>query len=187
MNVRDTLINLLNSGSITVEVSNADEALEVIKRISDITNIPLWEPKRKSFFNGSVPTPPHHGTLYAMVENLYHDGFEQCIALNFYVTYQKVATVGVGVYYTKDDFDALLSSNDVSNNLTGTISITNTVLTVTDLNNFSQNYGIDICTNKDGWLVVDGTNEAILSTDELTRYIETIESMSEIMKKFVRQ
>jgi len=117
MNVRDILINLLNSGSITVEVNNADEALDVIKRISDISNI----------------------------------------------------------------------RNDVSDNLTGTISKTDTVLTVTDLNNFSQKYGIDICTNKDGWLVVDGTNEAILSTDELTRYIETIESMSEIMKKFARK
>lgn len=183
MSVRDTLIDLLNSGSITVEVNNADKALEVIKRISDITNIPLWEPKRKSFFNGSTSTPPNHGTLYAMVENL-SDGFEQCNGLNFYITYHKVVTVGM--CYTKEEFDALVLSNDVSDNLIGTISKTDTVLTVTDLNNFSQQYGINICTNKDGWLVVDGNNEAILSTDELIRYIETIESMSEIMKKFVR-
>jgi len=98
--------------------------------------------------------------------------------------------------FSRDDIETMLlphnsesinDGNSNSDNLTCTIGITNTVLTVTDLNNFSQKYGIDICTNKDGWLVVDGTNEATLSTDELTRYIETIESMSEIMKKFVRQ
>jgi len=182
MTAKEELIDALEGQGILVKVSTKKEAYEVFTNVSEFLNFRLVDKPESS---DSIHSHVIHAYLVFSTEK---DDSNSELQLDYAIMYGTIPDLRIlKVYQNADELYGLVSPNSNSDNLTGTISKADTVLTVTDLKNFSQKYGIDICTNNDGWLVIDGTNEAILSTDELTHYIGTIESMSDITKKFVRK
>lgn len=61
------------------------------------------------------------------------------------------------------------------------------IMSISKLRDITVNYGIEFTTTRDGWLVIDGINNAVLTDQELVRYIDALETIPDIMKKFVRK
>lgn len=170
---KQKLLSTLENSNLTIKTSGTEEAIEIMNRISDFLEIPLNPIRYANWCR--FPIISHYtSTIFVVlscVESQSQKHLDFCFGVNS-------SERSLEAHYTANEIENIITANEEQNNTES--------LSMEILREFSTTYGIELSITPEGWLVVDGTNEAVLTDIELVRYMTAYESIKDIMLKFKR-
>lgn len=168
---KQKLQSILNNSKLIVKVDGVKDTLSIMDIISDFLEIQLQPNRYKNYWWFLSNVSHFTGTVY-LTASVVDSQPQKFIDFSF-----STEIHDVNYHYTADEIERMFTDEEIDNTDSLCINL---------LREFGTTYGIELSITSEGWLVVDGTNEAILTDGELVRYMAAYESIKDIMLKFER-